>query len=210
MVHRVVQQSRPLSTAAVAPREAAPVECGIGCLVATSESGECVITKVVNGGSAAASGQVAVGEIIVNIDGKPPFGMSAAEIRKALIGPPGSSITLILRHPYSSHSRTVELQRMPLEPISEWTKEVAGIGAVIAQDINSNIVVARLVYGGAAGTCKAADIFGEDRLHRGDIILAVNTRSVHQMSTEQVAPLLTGPVGSTVKLLIKVSARAAP
>jgi C-terminal processing protease CtpA/Prc len=184
--------------------QAPPKESGIGCLVASADDGNCIITKIVHGGAAALSGQLSVGDIVVSIDGKPSFGLPAPMIREALTGQPGTPINLLLRHPHSGIERPVALIRKPLEPIVHDEDQITGIGAVIAQDVHRNIVVTRLIYGGAAGTCKPSDIFGEDRLHRGDIILAINGKSVHDMTPNTVRPLLNGPVGTPVHLLIKV------
>ena len=183
-----------------------PRESGIGCLVASGYDGSCVITKIVQGGAAALSGQLSVGDIIVSIDGRSTLGLNDSIIRKALIGQPGTPINLVVKHAYSTVEHPVSLIRKPLEPLMSEDDEIAGIGAVIAQDVNKNIVVTKLIYGGAAGTCKPSDIFGEDRLHRGDIILAINGRSIHNMTPSTVRPLLNGPVGSPVVLLVKVSA----
>jgi C-terminal processing protease CtpA/Prc len=181
-----------------------PSESGIGCLVASGHDGNCVITKIVQGGAAALSGQLSVGDIIVSIDGRYTLGLSDTVIKRALIGQPGTPINLVVRHAYSTIEHPVTLIRKPLEPLVSEDDEIAGIGAVIAQDVYNNIVVTKLIYGGAAGTCKPSDIFGEDRLHRGDIILAVNGRSIHDMTPSTVRPLLNGPVGSPVVLLVKV------
>ena len=179
-------------------------ESGIGCLVASGHDGVCVITKIVQGGAAALSGQLSVGDAILSINGRSTLGMSDHAIRRALTGQPGTPVNLIVRRAYSTIEQPVSLIRKPLEPLVPEENEIAGIGAVIAQDVYQNIVVTKLIYGGAAATCKPSDIFGEDRLHRGDIILAVNGRSVHDMNPNTVRPLLTGPVGSPVVLLIKV------
>ena len=83
--------------------------------------------------------------------------------------------------------------------------EMAGIGAVLATDTSNppNLVVSRLVYGGAAAFTKPSDLFGEDRLKKGDQIVAIDGRDVRGMQPVDVRPLLLGPVGSNVALMVK-------
>jgi hypothetical protein len=83
--------------------------------------------------------------------------------------------------------------------------EMAGIGAVLATDTCNppNLVVSRLVYGGAAAFTKPSDMFGEDRLKKNDQIVAIDGRDVRGMQPVDVRPLLLGPVGSNVSLMVK-------
>jgi C-terminal processing protease CtpA/Prc len=74
----------------------------------------------------------------------------------------------MLRDKYQGVDRLVKLTRQPLERVGGYIGEVGGIGAVLAQDANGNLVVSRLIYGGAAAQIKPSDFFGEDRLKRYD------------------------------------------
>ena len=64
-------------------------------------------------------------------------------------------------------------------------------------------MVSRLIYGGAAAFTKPSDIFGEDRLKVRDQIVAIDGYDVRGMQPVDVRPLLLGPVGSNVALMVK-------
>ena len=56
------------------------------------------------------------------------------------------------------------LADIPMAGIVKPGEELAGIGAVLVNDVHGNVVVAKLIAGGAASYCKPSDLFGEDRL----------------------------------------------
>jgi len=93
----------------------------------------------------------------------------------------------------------------PAGHVENGAGEMAGIGAVLATDTSNppNLVVSRLVYGGAAAFTKPSDMFGEDRLKKNDQIVAIDGRDVRGMQPVDVRPLLLGPVGSNVSLMVK-------
>ena len=116
-------------------------------------------------------------------------------------------ISLGIKSFNSSHSRVVKLIRQPIQEsgrsFASFNQNLVGIGAVLASDIYGNLVVARLLYGGAAAYCKPNDLFGEDKLKKNDIVVAIDGRDVRGLQPIDVRPMLLGPVGTNVTLLIK-------
>jgi len=105
--------------------------------------------------------------------------------------------------PSAARTTTFSAPSALAAPLQSSTGEMAGIGAVLATDVNGNLVVSRLVYGGAAAFSKPNDLFGEDRLKKKDQIVAIDGRDVRGMQPVDVRPLLLGPVGSNVALMVK-------
>ena len=190
---------------------------GVGLGIATDAAGRCVVTKVLPGGAAAFSGQVHKGDIVLSIDNRPTAGMSEGEIPEYFLGEAGTVVELGLGRPGTAighGQRHVRLVRQPISFLDNATPalapeenggsgEMAGIGAVLATDANGNLVVSHLVYGGAAAFTKPNDLFGEDRLKKKDQIVAIDGRDVRGMQPVDVRPLLLGPVGSNVALMVK-------
>ena len=148
---------------------------GVGLGIATDAAGRCVVTRVLPGGAAAFSGQVHKGDIVLSIDHRPTAGMSEGQIPEHFLGEAGTVVELGLGRPGTAvghGQRHVRLVRQPISILDNAapqlapegngeTGEMAGIGAVLATDVNGNLVVSHLVYGGAAAFTKPNDLFGE-------------------------------------------------
>jgi C-terminal processing protease CtpA/Prc len=158
---------------------------------------------ILQGGSASFSGQVNVSDVIVSVDGRPCRDIHPDQISMWFLGEPGTAVLLVMADPLSGWEREVRLVRQPLARVGSFNGEVAGIGAVLASDTLGNIVVAKLVYGGAAAQVKPSDLFGEDRLKRYDIIVDVDGKDVRGLTPADLRPMLVGPVGSIVRLKVK-------
>jgi C-terminal processing protease CtpA/Prc len=181
---------------------------GIGLAIERDARNNCVVSRVLPGGAAAFSGQVHKGDIIMKIDNYPTANMSEDDVPQWFLGEAGTVVELTLQTgSYSGRPRNVRLVRQPISMLSHAEEdqgpELAGIGAVLASDVNGNLVVSRLVYGGAAAFTKPNDLFGEDRLKKQDQIVAIDGRDVRGLQPVDVRPLLLGPIGSNVALMVK-------
>ena len=184
---------------------------GVGLAIERDAQNRCVCARVLPGGAAAFSGQVFKGDVIVKINNHPTASMSEEDVPQWFLGDAGTVVELsLMTHSLNSAVRNVRLVRQPISTVSlqpetdaDQPQQLAGIGAVLATDVNGNLVVSRLVYGGAAAYTKPSDLFGEDRLKKMDQIVAIDGRDVRGLQPVDVRPMLLGPVGSNVTLMVK-------
>mmetsp|Transcript_40458 Transcript_40458/g.127371 ORF Transcript_40458/g.127371 Transcript_40458/m.127371 type:complete len:194 (+) Transcript_40458:606-1187(+) len=71
--------------------------CGIGCSINVNDWGELIIRKVVAGGPAAFSCEIACDDILLQVDGVSVVGETPEEVAKRIVGPEGMPITLMIR-----------------------------------------------------------------------------------------------------------------
>lgn len=89
---------RPSLAAAPPPLAMRSALGGVGMLISRCESGGHVVVKTLTEGGAAASagGRVAVGDVLVSVDGRDIRGLGTDAIARLITGPAGSSVELTL------------------------------------------------------------------------------------------------------------------
>jgi len=73
------------------------VMCGIGCNINVNSDGDLFVTKVIPGGPAAFSCEIAVGDVLVAVDGVPVKGDTPDEVARRIVGMEGMPITVTCR-----------------------------------------------------------------------------------------------------------------
>lgn len=69
------------------------------------------VLTLTSNGPAERDGRVLVGDLVKAVDGRNVVGMQLAQIRKLIVGPPGTSCTLVFDRPSNNSSYTVALVR---------------------------------------------------------------------------------------------------
>jgi len=139
---------------APSPPTSGPKQCGIGCNINTNEHGELFVTKVIPGGPAAFSCNVAVEDVILCVDGVSVVGETVDDVKRRIVGPEGIPIEVTLRHKRHSgevKEHVVRLLRQPPVPFPERLSEgPIGLGLDLERMDDGSLVVRKLQNGGAA------------------------------------------------------------
>lgn len=158
--------------------------------------------KVIAGGPAAFSCELAVGDILLKVDGVTVTHETPDEVARRIVGPEGVPITVTLRMRRTLRGEpqwredTVTLLRQPTIPFPERLSEAnVGLGIDIARVDGGGLQVRRLQSGAAAQL--------SGKLKVGDVILEIDGNDVRSMSSNvDVGPLLVGPPFSRVCLVV--------
>ena len=164
--------------------------------------GPCEISGFVPGGNAGASGKLRPGDLIHEVAGTNIYKLSDAEVRRLIMGAPGTKLTLKLSNekepetpkiPSWLRTRTVEINRNPGAK-----GEVVGIGITFGRrqgqyDGPCNIL--GFLPGGTAGA--------SGKLKTGDLIHEVAGTNIYKLSDAEIRLLVLGMPG--MKLALKVS-----
>ncbi|EKX48694.1 hypothetical protein GUITHDRAFT_136389 [Guillardia theta CCMP2712] len=86
---------------------------GIGVVLEPSATGNLQVTKLVPGGPAQMQGGMAVGDVLIAVDGSDVRGMSLDKVAPLIRGSVGTQVSLTILRPGSSESVSVTLTRQP-------------------------------------------------------------------------------------------------
>ena len=95
----------------ITPKVVSPL-LGVGMQLVTNGSGQCVVSDLIQGGTAAASGELATGDVVCAIDGQQVSGKTA-EVIQMVRGPEGSRVAISFFRPgdTTGETRMVTLAR---------------------------------------------------------------------------------------------------
>jgi C-terminal processing protease CtpA/Prc len=94
-----------------------PTTAGIGVTIdGTSSNGEKKIINIVRSGGAAATRQVQVGDIILEVNGRSLLGSTEDDAKSIIAGAPGSECVLTLKRPNVEQPFIVKVRRIPHLP----------------------------------------------------------------------------------------------
>ena len=173
--------------------------------------GPCEISGFVPGGNAGASGKLRPGDLIHEVMGTNIYKLSDAEVRRLIMGVPGTKLTLKVsneKEPETSlippwfRTWTVEINRN-----SGTTGQVVGIGLTFGRrqgQYNGPCKVLGFVPGGNVGA--------SGKLKPGDLIHEVAGTNIYKLSDAEIRLLVLGVPGTqfTLKVSSENEAPAAP
>eukprot|EP00960_Hanusia_phi_P065116 765995-Hanusia_phi.AAC.6 len=102
---------------------------GIGVVLEPSPAGNLQVTKLVPGGPAQMQGGMAVGDVLIAVDGSDVRGMPLDKVAPLIRGTVGTRVSLTILRPGSSENVSVSLTRQP-------TAKLVGLSARAPKDEN--------------------------------------------------------------------------
>ena len=164
--------------------------------------GDLYVTKVIPGGPAAFSCEIAVNDVLVAVDGVPVKGETPDEVAKRIVGPEGVPICITVRVRRLMQDNTLDVDkpvtliRQPAVPMPERLCEgPVGLGIDLVRLENGYFQVRRLQSGGAA------QITG--KLRMGDILTRINRTDVATLGPRaDVSGLVLGDPFSRISLTV--------
>ena len=164
--------------------------------------GDLYVTKVIPGGPAAFSCEIAVNDVLVAVDGVPVKGETPDEVAKRIVGPEGVPICITVRVRRLMQDSTLDVDkpvtliRQPAVPMPERLCEgPVGLGIDLVRLENGYFQVRRLQSGGAA------QITG--KLRMGDILTRINRTDVATLGPRaDVSGLVLGDPFSRISLTV--------
>jgi len=200
----VMDSRSPLSS----PMKTASEEfSGVGMMI--QNQAPYIVVQITPGGPADRSGKVAIGDVLLRVNGKEIGHKPITDVWNLILGPPGTGLTMELSRKTETGEQyiflTVERQKRnspseavacppPVAPSMSNSGEKVGLGFTFTRDASGrHWVVRRLKEGGFA------EVSGQ--IFPGDVLMKVGGKSLAQIfEAEEVANLIAGPEGSTVSL----------
>ena len=179
------------------------VMCGIGCNINVNSDGDLFVTKVIPGGPAAFSCEIAVGDVLVAVDGVPVKGDTPDEVARRIVGMEGMPITVtcrvrrLLDGVATDVDKPVTLMRQPAMQMPERLCEgPVGLGIDLAKLDTGHYQIRKLQSGGAA------QVTG--KLQVGDIVTAINKAKLASLPPRaDISALLLGEPFSRVSVEVQ-------
>ena len=192
---RHVQLKRKLRQPYSSPSPGGQV-AGVGIGFERGSDGVHTVCDLFTGGTAAESGQIVIGDIIVAVDGVRTLGLMVEEVKQLIIGEVDAYVTITVA---ARSIRTVRIKRRLIvdsDPGSTLDPEKAGIGLAFARGADGCFTVCDLFQGGTARESK--------QLLLGDRLIAVDGVYVQGLAVENVVDMVTaGKEGSEVELTVE-------
>mmetsp|Transcript_31235 Transcript_31235/g.48943 ORF Transcript_31235/g.48943 Transcript_31235/m.48943 type:complete len:496 (-) Transcript_31235:187-1674(-) len=175
---------------------------GIGCNINLDDRGQLHIRKVIPGGPAAFSCQLAVEDILVSVDGVSVRGETPEEVARRIVGPEGFPITVhvLARSGLRGEGvveQTVTMLRQGVVHMPDRLSEgnALGLGIELGRTPAGLLQVRRLQSEGAAALT--------GKLSVGDVLLQIDGSEVQNIPQNvDVSTLLCGPAYSRVSLIV--------
>uniref|UniRef100_A0A6T8JNH4 PDZ domain-containing protein n=1 Tax=Hemiselmis andersenii TaxID=464988 RepID=A0A6T8JNH4_HEMAN len=101
-------------SAATTPSNGAAAEkVGIGAYFqrSTSDSNGLAVKSLLKGSPAQRNGRIAVGDVVLSVNGDKVYGKKLADLAGVLLGPTGSKVSMTFRSSTTQEEYTVELER---------------------------------------------------------------------------------------------------
>eukprot|EP00281_Chroomonas_sp_CCMP1168_P031371 CAMPEP_0206245122 /NCGR_PEP_ID=MMETSP0047_2-20121206/18526_1 /ASSEMBLY_ACC=CAM_ASM_000192 /TAXON_ID=195065 /ORGANISM="Chroomonas mesostigmatica_cf, Strain CCMP1168" /LENGTH=564 /DNA_ID=CAMNT_0053670395 /DNA_START=122 /DNA_END=1814 /DNA_ORIENTATION=+ len=184
---------------------------GIGLSLNTNDKGELCVRKVIPGGPAAFSCQIAVGDSLMMVDGVDVVGETTEEVARRIVGPEGEAITLTFRSKRTAVSgQSVRMdndvsliRQFPVTIPEKLVKAQLGLGVELKQTDGDFLKVHSMLDGGGAAL--------SGKLLVGDVIQAIDGRDLSKVPSGTDKPLLLlGPPYSRVSLLVDRDGKIMP
>lgn len=165
--------------------------------------GDLFVTKVIPGGPAAFSCEIAVNDVLVAVDGVPVRGETPDEVANRIVGPEGVPICITTRVRRIMQNGTVEdvdkpvtlIRQPPVHMPERLCEGPVGLGIDLVRVENGYFQVRRLQSGGAA------QITGKLRV--GDVVTRINETDVATLGPRaDVSGLVLGDPFTRVALTV--------
>jgi C-terminal processing protease CtpA/Prc len=82
---------------------------GVGIIFRKDPYGLLHVLTIAKGSPAEGCGVISKGDVLMNVNGHPAVGMSLAQVKSAIVGPPGTPVKLILERPQGSSTFRFEV-----------------------------------------------------------------------------------------------------
>uniref|UniRef100_A0A7S0YZ26 PDZ domain-containing protein n=1 Tax=Hemiselmis tepida TaxID=464990 RepID=A0A7S0YZ26_9CRYP len=101
------------SAATTPPNGSSPEKVGIGAYFqrSTSDANGLAVKSLLKGSPAQRSGRIAVGDVVLAVNGDRVYGKKLADLAGVLLGPSGSKVSMTFKSCTTQEEYTVELQR---------------------------------------------------------------------------------------------------
>jgi C-terminal processing protease CtpA/Prc len=178
---------------------------GVGLILRPDDDGYLRVAQILPSSPAAASGLIAVGDVVRQVDGAPVDRQPLAVVQRLVLGEPGSSVQLAIQRPPSDQLIAVDLKRAaataaapaatPHASMRGSLGPKAGIGIAFKSAFEGALYVTQVVRGGPADAAGVIEV--------GDCLYEVDGRDVYKKALQEVMDLILGPPGTAVRLAFR-------
>lgn len=176
--------------------------CGIGCNINVNAEGDLFVTKVIPGGPAAFSCEIAVGDVLLAVDGVQVKGDSPDEVAKRIVGPEGVPITITCRVRRMLNGETIYvdkpvtlIRQLAIQMPDRLCEGPVGLGIDLVRLESGKYQVRKLQSGGAA--------FLTSKLRVGDLVTAINNTPLQTLGPKHdISSLVLGEPFSRVSVAV--------
>ncbi|EKX53866.1 hypothetical protein GUITHDRAFT_132899 [Guillardia theta CCMP2712] len=137
-------------------------EAGVGLGIARTKDGHCIVAKILEGSSAAESGEVEIKDRIIEVDGTTVKGLSPAEVGKLLKGKEGSEVEMIVES--QKRSGAVQCVALVRRGVKQSLQKTLGMG--LSRNDKNQCLVSKILTGGRVEQSGGLKV--------GDIIVSIN------------------------------------
>lgn len=174
-------------------------KCGMGLTFRIDDNNEyCVVDKDPLSDQAGARG-VAIGDVLVSVDGQRVQGMGHADLSVLMLGPQGTVAMVGMRRANKLIEYSLELTRC--KPVLEASKvqltstKLFGVGVDFEWRKDGHHCISGIQPGGSAHE--------SGKVHVGDVVLQAAGRVVSRLTKEQLVELVEGKEGTWCVLMLK-------
>mmetsp|Transcript_677 Transcript_677/g.1575 ORF Transcript_677/g.1575 Transcript_677/m.1575 type:complete len:427 (+) Transcript_677:120-1400(+) len=164
---------------------------GVGIVFQPLDDGTLYVKRLKEGEPAARSGLIKVGDCLCEINGRDVFRKPVEEVKRILLGPPGSTVRLGLHRGTDPRTPLIQVALQRCRP----GQPLVGVGLIFRSDATGALFVRQLQEG------EPAERSGQIRV--GDCIVEVDGVDVYRKPISFFTNLMLGPPGSVVTLGFK-------
>mmetsp|Transcript_39365 Transcript_39365/g.124044 ORF Transcript_39365/g.124044 Transcript_39365/m.124044 type:complete len:304 (-) Transcript_39365:1618-2529(-) len=186
-------------------------EAGVGLGIARTKDGHCIVAKILEGSSAAESGEVEIKDRIIEVDGTTVKGLSPAEVGKLLKGKEGSEVEMIVEKRSGAVQcvalvrrgvkQSLQIQQSRVEDVCNEKKHVVQtkrdaktLGMGLSRNDKNQCLVSKILTGGRVEQSGGLKV--------GDIIVSINGVKVDGMTLKTVSSVLREIDSNEISLVL--------